>query len=162
MLKIVLSVSAAALLAGCAFSPNSVRNGMPKDDVVARWGQPDAVYRLPDNGERLQYSMQPLGRRAWAVDLDSTGRVVSARQVLSEENFQRIVPGQWTRDDVQREFGPPALIVHVGSWNGPVMTYRWIDVVNTRKSFAVYLDANNVVQRAHAFPDDFGVPNNPG
>jgi hypothetical protein len=159
MVKIVLSVPAALFLAGCAISPHFVQTGTAKSEVVARLGQPTGVYRLPDGGERLQYSLQPLGRTAWAVDLDGAGRVASTRQVLSEENFERIVPGQWTREDIQREFGPPALIDRVASWNGPVMTYRWSDVANTRMQYSIYLDANNIVRRAHPSPENLGGPN---
>ena len=55
--------------------------------------------------------------------------------------------GAWTRRDVEREFGPPASIDAVGNWNGPILTYRWND--GTDMFYWVYLDANNVVRRAH-------------
>jgi hypothetical protein len=159
MRKFVLIVPAAVVLVGCAgFFGYTVPSGTSRDEVVSRLGQPSNVYRLPDGGERLQYSLQPLGRKAWMVDLDSGGRVVSARQVLSEESFERIVIGQWTREDVLREFGPPALVDRVVSWNGPVMTYRWRDPDNNRMSYSVYLDANNIVQRAHPWVDDTSGP----
>ena len=60
---------------------------------------------------------------------------------------QQIQPGQWTRADVEREFGPPASIDAVGNWHGPIMTYRWNDGADM--FYWVYLDGNNVVQRAH-------------
>jgi hypothetical protein len=96
-------------------------------------------------GERLQYSLQPMGQYATMVDLDSAGRVVSARQVLTPSEFARIVDGQWTRADVEREFGPPARVDRVYSWAGDVLTYRWND--GSDMFFFVYLDARQVVQR---------------
>ena len=81
------------------------------------------------------------------VDLDRAGRVVSARQVLTLAEFSRIVEGQWTRADVEREFGPPARVDGVASWRGDILTYRWND--GSDMFFFVYLDANQVVQRAH-------------
>ena len=103
-------------------------------------GQPTRVVPLANGAQRLQYTLQPAGQYAWMVDLDAAGRVTSARQVLNERDFTRIVPGEWTRIDVEREFGPPALVDGVASWNGPVMTYRWRDVQNADMFYWVYLD----------------------
>jgi hypothetical protein len=77
------------------------------------------------------------------------GRVLSARQVLNEGDFHRIVPGQWTGADVEREFGPPARGDRVASWDGPVLTYRWRDVQNADMFYWVYLDPQGIVRRAH-------------
>jgi hypothetical protein len=112
-------------------------------------------------GERLQYSMQPFGHHAWMVDLDAAGRVVQARQVLTENNFHRIEPGKWTRDDVEREFGRPAWVDGVASWRGPIMTYRWRDLARADMFYWVYLDERNVVRRAHPGIEFFNAPNDP-
>jgi len=121
-------------------------------------GTPTNTVPLPGGGQRLQYSLQPAGRYAWMVDLDASGRVLSTRQVLTEREFQRIVIGQWTRSDVEREFGPPAFVDRVGSWNGPVMNYRWRDLQGADMFYWVYLDPNGIVGRAHPgmeYPDRF-------
>jgi hypothetical protein len=149
-----------ALLFGCAGSPfggYDIAPGTPRDAVIARMGQPDRVVRLPA-GERLQYSLQPLGRYAWMVDVDGSGKVVQARQVLNANDFNRIQPG-WTRDDVEREFGRPAMVDTVSSWNGPVMTYRWRDQQRSDMFYWVYLDERNVVRRAHPGMDFINAPN---
>ena len=140
----------AAVLAGCAANPfNSygVQPGTARDAVIARLGQPTRAVRLPEGGERLQYSLQPFGQFAWMVDLDGGGKVLRSRQVLNATDFNRIELGKWTRADVEREFGPPAKIDGVASWNGPILTYRWTD--GSDMFYWVYLDRNNVVQRAH-------------
>jgi hypothetical protein len=143
-------LAAALVLAGCAHPWNlaDVAPGTPRDVVVARAGQPVRVVPLAGGGQRMQYTLQPLGRYAFMVDLDAAGRVVAARQVLTETNFQRIQPGAWTRDDVEREFGPPALVDHVASFQGDVLTYRWAER-NEPMFYWVYVDARGVVQRAH-------------
>jgi hypothetical protein len=161
MMRRFLLVAAAALIAGCAASPfggYNVAAGTPRDAVIARMGPPQRVFSLPNGGERLEYSQQPWGQQAYMVDLDGSGRVLRVQQVLNEPNFQRIVPGQWTRDDIEREFGRPAKIDRVSSWPGPVWTYRWKDRVNTDMFYWVYLDANNVVQRAHPGIDVINAP----
>ncbi|MEJ8838778.1 hypothetical protein [Ramlibacter sp. AN1133] len=145
-----LILAAGLVLAGCAHPWNiaDVAPGTPRDLVIARAGQPVRVLPLADGGQRLQYTLQPLGRYAFIVDLDPAGRVTSARQVLTETNFQRIEPGRWTRGDVEREFGPPALVDHVTSFQGDVLTYRWAER-NEPMFYWVYVDPGGVVQRAH-------------
>ncbi len=146
---VALVLACCAALSGCAgavLTSFSVAPGTPRADVIARLGQPTRSVPLP-SGERLQYSQQPMGQYATMVDLDGAGRVVSARQVLTMAEFSRIVAGQWTRADVEREFGPPARVDGVGGWRGDILTYRWND--GSDMFFFVYLDANQVVQRAH-------------
>lgn len=134
----------ALMLAGCAVE--SVRPGASSDEVIKQYGAPSRTVTLA-SGTRLQYSQQPAGQSAIMVDLDSAGRVVSVRQVLNSTDFSRIVVGQWTRGDVEREFGRPAVVNHVYSWPGDIMTYRWRDTVGTDMFYWMYLDGNNVVQR---------------
>ncbi len=143
----------AAVLAGCAgnpFAPFRAELGTPRQAVIAQLGTPVRSVPIVVNGqpgERLQYSLQPKGQQAVMVDLDSTGRVIASRQVLTLAEFSRIEPGNWSRDDVLREFGPPAMVDRVSSWPGDILTYRWNDGVDM--FYWVYLDSANRVQRAH-------------
>ena len=160
-LRNLLLACVSVLLFGCAGNPlngYSIAPGTPRDAVIARMGQPQRVVRLPA-GERLQYSQQPMGRYAWMVDLDSSGKVVQSRQVLTANDFNRIEPGKWTRDDVEREFGRPAWVDGVASWKGPILTYRWRDVQGSNMFYWVYLDERNVVQRAHPGMEFINAPN---
>lgn len=144
-----LFAAVCALLTGCAgLLPTDIPPGTPRDAVIARAGQPTRTVALPGGGQRLQYSLQPVGRQAWMVDLDPAGKVVRVEQALTEANFMRIQPG-WTREDVEREFGPPAWIDHVASWNGPIMNYRWRDRAYIDMWYWVYLDQAGIVRRAH-------------
>ncbi len=149
-MKIVKSIPLAAsllaalvLLAACAF--NAVQPGMSKAEVIALKGAPTRTVALA-TGTRLQYSGQPSGRWAIMVDLDDAGKVVASRQVLTLAEFSRIGVGQWTRDDVEREFGRPASTDRVRSWSGDVMTYRWLER-DQPMFFWVFLDGAQVVQR---------------
>lgn len=151
MRQLLATIAATLVLVACAANPynaDRVPVGASRQEVLARLGQPTRSVAIP-GGERLQYSLQPFGQFAWMVDLDAAGKVTRVRQVLDTLDFNRIVPGRWTVDDVEREFGPPALIEHVGSWNGPILTYRWRDVDRSDMFYWVYLDAAGVVQRAH-------------
>jgi hypothetical protein len=142
-------LAAAVVAGGCAHPWNTMNipPGAPRDEVIARAGPPIRELPLPGGGQRMQYTLQPLGRYAFMVDLDNAGRVVQTRQVLTPLEFNRIQPG-WTRADVEREFGPPAEITRVTSFHGDVMSYRWAEGHNPMFYF-VYVDPNGVVQRSH-------------
>jgi hypothetical protein len=152
----LLCATSAIWLSACA-APYGFAPGTSRDAVLQQAGAPTRVVRTPQ-GERLQYSYQPLGYQAWMVDVDSAGRVIDSYQALTEQNFNRIQPG-WTGQDVEREFGPPAQVDRVGSWRGPVWTYRWRDAANSRMFYWVYFDEGGVVGRAHPGMDMIGGPN---
>lgn len=149
-----------ALLAGCAstMSAWNIEPGASRDQVLARAGRPTAIVPLGAGAERLQYSMQPIGHDAIMVDLDSSGRVTRVRNVMKPAEFHRIEPGKWTRDDVLKEFGRPAWVDRVSSWNGPVFTYRWKEG-NDPMFYWVYFDPQGVVQRAHPGMEVINFPN---
>lgn len=142
-----LTLSAMALLTflltSCAVQ--RVAPGTTRADVLAIYGQPTREVALP-TGSRLQYSRLPAGQTAVMVDLDAAGKVVSSKQVLQSTEFARIVLGQWSRADVEREFGPPYLVDRVASWQGDILNYTFreggIDLF-----FFVYLDPANMAQR---------------
>ena len=139
----------ALALAGCAFNPFfEPQPGMTRDQVIARMGRPTGIVALAGGGERLQYSQQPQGQYVTMVDLDATGHVTQARQVLTEADFARIEIGRWTRADVEREFGPPGQIDHVASWNGDIWQYRWRQGLNNMY-YWVYFDPQGIVRQAH-------------
>ena len=131
------------LVGGCAFTP--VQTGMSREQAVASHGTPTRVV-LTATGSRLQYSRQPAGQSVVMVDLDAGGKVTSVREVMKQQELLRIKPGQWSRADVEREFGPPARVDRVMSWPGDIMNYRWRDS-SQDMLFWVYLDAGNRVQR---------------
>ena len=143
-------------LAGCAFQ--NVAPGTSRADVLAAYGKPTREVPLAA-GSRLQYSRLPSGQTAVMVDLDAAGRVVSSRQVLQSGEFARIGLGQWSRSDVEREFGPPFGVDRVASWPGDIMTYTFreggIDLY-----FYVYLDAAQIAQRTGQAMDTRREPTN--
>jgi hypothetical protein len=151
---------AAVLLAGCAhpWSAASLTPGTPREQVLAQAGPPYRVVPLANGGQRLQYP-NPAGRQALMIDLDAAGRLVSVQQVLHPAHFNRIETDQWTRADVEREFGPPYQVDGVTSWIGPIYTYRWWDR-NERMFYWVYFDPQGVVRRHHPGIDHINTPNN--
>jgi hypothetical protein len=123
-------------LAGCAVAPPAP--GTPRADVLRSWGQPSGEHALPDGGHRLEYASGPYGRTTWMVDLDATGRVQQARQVLNEAEFQAVMATpQLRRAEVLRRLGAPGEVRSYGwgrqggqiwAWRYPTNDCLWFEI----------------------------------
>ena len=151
-------VAAAAWLAACAM-PEKIAPGTPAAQVAESLGRPTARYPLPDGGERWQYTRQPAGQQVYNVDLDRQGQVTQVEQALGEGLFaQRIQPGQWTRDDVLREYGPPARTMGVHNFDGVIWVWRYADGPVWRLLY-IDIDRSGVVR--HYSVGDESLPDPP-
>ncbi len=138
------------LLTACAGNPDTLPAGASRELVLATYGAPTAVWILPPQdggGERLQYSRQPFGQQVYNIDLDRSGRVVAARQAMSEAAFAQVQPDVWRASDVERAFGKPATIGAVHAFKGIIWTYRFAQPFGLNKQFHVFIDASGLVKR---------------
>lgn len=141
-------------LTGCFhFTQPDQLVGKTEAQTLTALGNPTAIVALPEGGRRFQYSGQPWGGYVWNLDLDEQGIVTQARQVLQPFYLNRVpVDGSWGVDEVLREFGPPAFIDAVWSWDGDIWNYRWKEPTQ-RMFFHVYFDRDMRVRRAHVSID---------
>lgn len=97
-----------ALLGGCA-NPRSLVIGQSTEaDVRARMGAPTDT-RVEPNGDRIwEYPTGPQGYQTHRVRIGSDGKVKEVAQLLSEEQLEKVIPGQTTKSDVRKLFGRPA------------------------------------------------------
>jgi hypothetical protein len=124
---------AIALMALAACAPIPPLPGQSSQDVFAQWGQPTARYNLPAGSTRLEYATGPYGRTTWMIDVDSSGRVLQARQVLTEGEFAQVQHATGlSRQDLLRWLGTPSerrgggwAGGEVWSWRYPTMDCRW-------------------------------------
>ncbi|MEO7497002.1 MAG: outer membrane protein assembly factor BamE [Massilia sp.] len=144
MIKITTFVGA-LLLAGCATlgrTPPLVGDSV--DAVRAKFGQPTAVYALPD-GQVLEYASGPMGQFTWMARIGADGRMRSFEQVLTGEKFATIKPGVATKDQVLRTIGRPAEVSRVALRNYEVWSYRYKENGVWNSMMHVHFDANGVV-----------------
>ncbi|MFY3385329.1 hypothetical protein [Paracidovorax sp. MALMAid1276] len=139
----VAALALVLLLAGCAL-PSRVPPGTAQAEVLARLGPPTAVHALP-SGQRLLYSELPAGFAAYNLDFDTAGRLVRNEQVLTQQRFENLPTGTWTRADVERTFGPPLRIERVARFDGDIWTYRFRENSDPRLAH-VHLDRAGVVR----------------
>ncbi|GKT24984.1 hypothetical protein [Acidovorax sp. SUPP3334] len=137
------AVGLALALTACA-SPDFVKPGASRNEVMQNLGPPVSVTQLPGGGERLLYTTQPSGRQVYHMDFDASGRLVRTDQVLTFNNLAGI-PAGWTVDEVRRTFGPPMLVERVARFDGDIWTYRFRDDLGTRRFAHVHLDPRGVV-----------------
>ncbi len=150
----------AMVLSGCALMPERLLPGTPRADIVQRLGAPTGEYALPD-GTRLQYSRQPAGQQVYNLDLDAQGRLRKVEQVLDIFWMQQnIALDRWTRDDVLRHMGRPALVERVWSFTGDIWTYRFLEFNNPRQAH-VHIDPQGVVRKL-VFTDERRMDDFPG
>lgn len=155
-----LLLCVALALSGCALMPERLVPGTPRADIVQRLGAPTGEYPLPD-GTRLQYSRQPAGQQVYNLDLDAQGRLRKVEQVLDIFWMQQnIALDRWTRDDVLRHMGRPALVERVWSFTGDIWTYRFLEQNNPRQAH-VHIDPQGVVRKL-VFTDERRMDDFPG
>ncbi|HSX95774.1 MAG TPA: hypothetical protein VLG41_22790 [Hydrogenophaga sp.] len=143
-------------LAGCAGMPERLQPGTTRAQVIDQLGPPSAEYAL-SGGARLQYSRQPLGRQVYNLDFDADGRLRSVVQVLDIHWMQKnIAIDRWTRDDVLRHMGRPALVERVALFDGDIWTYRYSEN-NTDRLAHVHIDRAGVVRKL-IFLDEYSPP----
>lgn len=121
--------------------------GDSQAQVLAQWGAPTARYPATgDQGERWQYSYQPSGRWVFNIDFNVGGNVARVQQALDETLFpERIRPGQWTTQDVLREYGPPMQTIQTLSFHGDTWIWRYQNAIFPRLLY-VNIDPAGVVQ----------------
>lgn len=123
---VLCAVLGALLVAACAgWQPPPP--GSDQASLIARWGPPSARHALADGAQRLEYSSGPRGRETWMVDVDAGGRVLVARQVLTESELLAVM----ARTDLDaaallRWIGQPSERRHGGRMGGEVWSWRYL------------------------------------
>jgi hypothetical protein len=150
-----------ALAAALAFSLSACAQlfrqpppaGASLAEVTAALGQPDASYPEPGGGQVLEYRGQPMGQFQHMAHISPDGRLVSYDQVLTSENFAKVKIGQWTKDDILRNYGRPAEVSRVAFHNYEVWSYRYKEAGVWNSMMHVHFDERGIVQQMLNGPD---------
>jgi hypothetical protein len=124
MRAVNFSLICLSLLTACSsYAPPANLAGITKDQLVATMGQPD-LERQMDVGTRLEFPRGPMGHHTWFVYLDPTGQAIRTEQVLTEQNFNQILPGM-SQAEVRQRLGRPSDVQGLGRSRGVVWSYRY-------------------------------------
>ncbi|WP_415767661.1 hypothetical protein [Paraburkholderia sp. J69-1] len=148
----------ALMLAGCAQPWQQFHAGDDAQAVVARFGQPQEVYDLPDGGKRLMWPTQPMGETTVAADIDGSGKVVNVRQVLQPNEFYKAEIGKWTRTDVLTNFGRPEETAYFPLMKKEAWTYRYLEDNVWYMLYSFYFDDQGILRLTQKTPDPLHDP----
>ena len=145
-MKTLASFSLALGLSACAAHDGfTLRPGASNEaEVRGVMGAPALEIAERDGSKRLAYPRGPLGSQTYMADVGRDGVLREVRQVLSDDTFYRIQPGQ-TRDDVLRMIGPPGETMFFARLNQDSWGYRYKDTWGYLAIFSVNFDSNGVV-----------------
>lgn len=154
-LRIVLLCTFVLSLSACAtyrdIAPNS-----PVQEVIARMGKPTLSCLSKSGSERLIWSYQPHGQYAYGANVFPAGIVERVDSVLTDSYFRRLDTGNWSRQDVICEFGPPAETerLGLGEKNALIWSYRYKQGNAWNSLMHVYFGGDgSQVTRYHPGPD---------
>jgi hypothetical protein len=149
----VLACAAVFALSACVQPWEGFQPGDAQSVVIARLGQPQEIYDLPDGSKRLMWPTQPMGETTTAADINAAGKVISVRQVLQPTEFYRAEPGKWTKQDVLVNFGRPEEVVYFPMMKREVWSYRYLEDGVWYLLFNFYFDNAGVLRSTQKSPD---------
>ena len=112
------------MLTACSsYAPPDPVAGISRASLVERMGPPDTE-RTMATQTRLEFARGPYGKHTWFVYLDAAGLAIRSEQVLTEENFRRILVGM-SADDVRQLLGRPSEVQGLARARGALWNYRY-------------------------------------
>ncbi|CAN7501926.1 hypothetical protein [Caballeronia sp. 15715] len=156
--KPAAAMALALLLTACAQPWQNYQAGADSSTITARLGPPREVYDLPNGGRRLMWPTQPLGEVTTAADIDASGKIVSVRQVLDENEFFKAQIGTWTRKDVLLNFGRPVETSYFPLMKREVWTYRYMEANYWYMMYSFYFDDQGTLRLTQKTPDPLHDP----
>lgn len=160
--KAAASALSIGILAACT-SMADIPAGTPLHQVESKYGKPNYSCPAQNGGQRLIWSMQPMGQYAWGTNVDAAGNTDSVQSLLTDEHFRLLASGTWTPEQVRCEFGPPAKVETVGlpSSTQIVWSYRYRQSGAWNSLMYVYFGIDGTkVTRFHPGPDPMYDPDN--
>jgi hypothetical protein len=139
----LLLTACAWLSSGC--DPQNIselEEGVSTDaDVRERFGAPEAVWEAEDGAQIYEYNRQPAGHRNYMITIGPDGRMAALRQVLTPQNFAKVLPGM-PMEAVRRMLGKPMKVTTYDLKRETHYDWRYLDGPNPgdSKIFTVVFD----------------------
>ena len=121
-------------------------------DVRARFGVPEKVWEAGDmaslpmpgaaaepGARTLEYNRQPAGNVNYMITIGPDGRMTALRQVLTPQNFARVLPGM-PMETVRKMLGKPMKITPYALKRETHYDWRYLNPPNTAMIFTVVFD----------------------
>jgi len=121
-------------------------------EVEALMGRPAQRLERPDGTKLLYFSRQPAGRAMYVATLGPDGVLRSLEQRLVREQFEKIVAGAWTRDQVSELLDPPWMTGYFPRQKREWWEYKFAELSDKRVLWVQFSD-DGVVREVMNMPD---------
>ncbi len=121
----MMSLAGALFISGCtAYAPNQGYVGLSRDETIRALGKPDPAPVDLQTAQRLDFPRGLFGKHTYTVYFDEQGKATGFRQLLTEENFEKISPGMDSADVINL-IGISKDTFLLGRDRGYVWSYRY-------------------------------------
>ena len=145
MLRTAFYAAILSVAAGCAsYDGRTLPPGAPESEVKGLMGPPAMEVPRGDGVTRLVYPKGPLGTQTFMADLGPDHRLISVRNVLKDEVFDRMKAGM-TEKEVLAAIGPANRTMAFSLSNTHAWEYRYQDAWGYLAEFSVTFDADGVM-----------------
>jgi hypothetical protein len=132
-------------------------------DVRARFGVPEKIWEARDmaslpfpsvaaepGARTLEYNRQPAGNVNYMITIGPDGKMTALRQVLTPQNFERVLPGM-SMEQVRKMLGKPMKVTPYALSQQTHYDWRYLNPPNTAMIFTVVFNTDlRVVSTASA------------
>lgn len=135
-------------------------------DVRARFGEPEKVWDAGDmaktpmpgaaaapGSKTFEYNRQPAGNVNYMITIGPDGKMSALRQVLSPQNFAKVLPGM-PMETVRKMLGKPMKITPYALQQTIHYDWRYLNPPNTAMIFTVVFDQNLSVVSTGSVQED--------
>ncbi len=128
--------------------------------MLAKFGEPEAVWEGEAGARIFEYNRQPAGHRNYMITIGPDGTMQRIRQVLTDETFAKVAQGM-PMEDVRRMLGKPAKVTPFELKGEIHYDWRYLSGPNTSDSklFTVVFDRQMMVVRTERNVDPDLEPN---
>jgi hypothetical protein len=130
-------------------------------DVRARFGEPEKVWDGANGVRIFEYNRQPAGHRNYMISIGTDGKMSALRQVLTAENFAKILPGM-VMEDVRKLLGKPLRVITYDLKKETYYNWRYLEAPNQSMVFSAVMDSNLRVLRTETMRDPESAENASG
>lgn len=128
-------------------------------DIRARFGEPEKIWNAGDmaslpmpgaaaepGARTLEYNRQPAGQVNYMITIGPDGRMSALRQVLTPQNFAKVLPGM-SMEQVRKMLGKPMKVTTYALKQETHYDWRYLNPPTTAMIFTVVFNPDLRVLR---------------
>ena len=135
-------------------------------DVRTRFGEPEKIWEASDmasipqpgaaaepGARTLEYNRQPAGQVNYMITIGPDGKMSALRQVLTEPNFAKVLPGM-PMEQVRKMLGKPMKITPYALKQETHYDWRYLSSPQTPRVFTVVFDPDLRVASSYSADEE--------